>query len=150
MRPCAATFVLLGLVVGGAQIQDAEAQVRPAALAVTPLSQGVLAAGDTVEVQPSWRNDGTGATGWMTGSAVAANGGTIQDGTASYGVLESGTTASCAGQGDCYSLTVSGPRQLRRRAAQQRLLPLRRDAPAQGRDRGLLGDRLLPDECRDA
>ena len=63
------------------------ADLRPAALALTPLSQGVLKLGDTVEVQPSWRNDGAAATADMTGTATASNGGTIVDGAASYGVV---------------------------------------------------------------
>jgi hypothetical protein len=83
---------------------------QAAALTLTPLSQGVLKAGDTVEVQPSWRNNGSGATGAMTGSGTASNGGTIVDGAASYGVVAPGGTAACAAESDCYWLTASGPR----------------------------------------
>jgi hypothetical protein len=94
----------------GTILDDENALMQPAALGLTPLGQGVLKAGDTVEVQPSWRNDGTQATAAMTGSATASNGGTLVDGAASYGVVGIGATASCAGESDCYSLTASGPR----------------------------------------
>jgi hypothetical protein len=82
----------------------------PVALALTPLSQGVLKAGDTVEAQPSWRNDGCRGTASMTGAATARSGGTIVDGGASYGVVAIGATAGCAGESDCYSLAVGGAR----------------------------------------
>ncbi len=108
MRTTLAVVVLLELGVEGAQAQ--EARLRPSALALSPLSEGVLAAGDTVEVQPSWRNEGAGATGWMTGSALLTNGGTLLDGTATYGALAGGATGSCTDAGDCYSLTVTGAR----------------------------------------
>jgi photosystem II stability/assembly factor-like uncharacterized protein len=91
-------------------VNQAEALVRAAALVLTPLSQGVLKLADTVEVQPSWRNDGTTPTADMTGTGTASNGGTIVDDAASYGVVGIGATASCAGMSDCYSLTASGPR----------------------------------------
>jgi endo-1,4-beta-xylanase len=94
----------------GTILDDENALLLPAALTLTPLNQGVLASGETVEVQPSWRNDGAGATADMTGSATASNGGTIVDGAASYGVVGIGATASCAGESDCYSVTASGPR----------------------------------------
>jgi hypothetical protein len=94
----------------GTILDDENALMQPAALTLTPLSQGVLKSGDTVEVQPSWRNDGSGATADMTGSATASNGGTIVDGAASYGFVGIGATASCAGESDCYSVTASGPR----------------------------------------
>jgi M6 family metalloprotease-like protein len=91
-------------------VNQAETLIHPAALTLTPLSQGVLKLGDTVEVQPSWRNDGTTPTADMTGTGTASNGGTIVDDAASYGVVGIGATASCAGESDCYSLTASGPR----------------------------------------
>jgi hypothetical protein len=84
--------------------------LQPSALALTPLSQGVLKAGDSVEVQPSWRNDGAGATADMAGSVTVSSDATLVDGTASYGVVAAGATASCTGTSDCYSLTASGPR----------------------------------------
>jgi hypothetical protein len=94
----------------GTILDDENALMQAAALTLTPLSQGVLKAGDTVEVQPSWRNDGAGATADMTGSATASNGGTVVDDAASYGVVAIGATASCVGESDCYSVTASGPR----------------------------------------
>jgi hypothetical protein len=88
---------------------DVEA-LEPAALALVPLAQGVLKAGDTVEVQPSWQNTTGMPTTDMTGTATASNGGTLVDDSASYGVIAAGATGSCTADTDCYSLTVDAAR----------------------------------------
>jgi photosystem II stability/assembly factor-like uncharacterized protein len=104
------TNAVIGDGEGVGTILEDEKRMTAAALTLTPLSEGVLKSADTVEVQPSWKNDGAGATADTTGSATASNGGTIVDGGASYGVVGIGATAGCAGESDCYSVTASGPR----------------------------------------
>ncbi|HPW54539.1 MAG: S-layer homology domain-containing protein [Thermoanaerobaculaceae bacterium] len=73
---------------------------------------GVLEPGETVEVAPRWRNEGTTATafegtlsdfGGPSGASYA-----IVDGTGRYGTLAAGATGSCrSGSGDCYLLSVA-------------------------------------------
>ncbi len=104
---------------------------------------------------------------------------TNPDTTANYGTIGVAAQASCTTNGNCYSVAANAPtrpvthwdatiletvtptsttktldaahrRQLHRRAAHQRLLPVHRDHPAQERDRRLHRDRLLPGHVHDA
>src|SRR5262249_27803732 len=83
----------------------------PQALIVDPAENGVLEPGETVAVQPSWRN-ATTASQAMSGTISIFSGPvggvyTIPDRAASYGTVAPGTTASCMGTGDCYSVSAS-------------------------------------------
>ena len=89
--------------------------LTPAALAVDTIDgatsdgNGVFEAGETVEVQPSWRNDGaTDATfsGQLTNFLGAASFYFILNGGADYGTVLPAATASCAATADCYTLSV--------------------------------------------
>jgi hypothetical protein len=95
--------------------------LQPAALVVdaaaSPASDGnrVLEAGETVAVQPSWRNV-NGAAQTFTGAASFGGPGTpgnptyaITDASASYGTVADGATASCADTANCYVAGVSVP-----------------------------------------
>jgi CSLREA domain-containing protein len=97
------------------------ADMAPAALQVDRLPNGVssngnsiLEAGETVVVEPAWRNTTAGPL-TPTGSASAFQGAgapglyTIPDAFASYGTIAAGQTASCAATGDCYRLSVAVP-----------------------------------------
>lgn len=91
----------------------------PATLAVDPSpgsqadGNGVLEAGETVVVAPSWLNDRpvavtfTGAASHFGGPPGATYG--IVDGMAQYGPVGGGMGGSCGVTGDCYALTVSKP-----------------------------------------
>ncbi len=77
---------------------------------------GVFEPGERVVVSPSWLNPSGGAallTGTVSafGSLLAPGATyTIADGSASYGSVAAGTTASCAGTtGDCFELEIPGP-----------------------------------------
>ena len=77
----------------------------------------VLEAGESVAVDPSWRNLGSasetfgGAASAFTGPGAPGDPSyTIQDATAGYGPIASGATGSCRdGSPDCYTLSVSVP-----------------------------------------
>jgi hypothetical protein len=83
--------------------------IEPTALAVDPTGNGVLEAGETVDVKPSWKNangatqtfDGVGAG--FSGPPAAGVNYSITDAAAVYGTVDNGTTAQCS---DCYQLGV--------------------------------------------
>jgi hypothetical protein len=70
--------------------------------------------GETVAIEPSWRN--TTSTPFAAAVVSASLTGpagptyTTPDGTASYGTIPAGASASCRDQADCYSVSVTGPR----------------------------------------
>lgn len=76
-------------------------------------TNGLLEPGESVLLEPSWTNVslGTlspgGALSDFTGPAGASY--TIGDSSADYGSVASGTTAGCAGTGDCFRIVVSRP-----------------------------------------
>jgi hypothetical protein len=78
------------------------------ALAVDTAGNGVYQPNETVVVAPTWRNTGpaplalTGALSNHTGPAGPTY--TIPDGSASYGTIAVGGTASCTATGNCYSV----------------------------------------------
>jgi hypothetical protein len=93
-----------------------------AALAVdaTALSSsdgnGVLEAGETVAVEPSWLNANftaqtfTGAASTFTGPGAAGNPAyTIVDGSANYGTVAVNVTGNCGATSDCFSVGVTVP-----------------------------------------
>ena len=91
----------------------------PAALNVDPGAgatsdgNGVLEPGETVAVQPAWKNasalplDPTGAATAPTGPAGATY--TIVDASGDYGTIPAGATRGCEATPDCYSFSVSSP-----------------------------------------
>jgi CSLREA domain-containing protein len=87
------------------------AAVAPQALTVDPDGNGVFEPSETVTVQPAWKNTSgspvplTGAAAFFNGPAGGSYG--VVDGTASYGTIPVGATASCAAGADCYALTAS-------------------------------------------
>jgi hypothetical protein len=88
------------------------------ALAADASGNGVLEPGEAVTVAPSWRND-TGAAAVIDGTVLSFGGPggplyTVVDGTAAYGSVAAGATASCTATGDCYGLGVfvANPRPL--------------------------------------
>jgi hypothetical protein len=96
----------------GSQVSAVLLDVDPV---VSPQSNGnrVFEPGETVTVAPSWRNL-LGTPLSIAGTATAFNGPagpsyTVADNSADYGTLPGGGTASCAGMGDCYSLSVPSP-----------------------------------------
>jgi hypothetical protein len=95
----------------------------PQPLAVDPRpgdgsnGNGVLEPGETVAVEPGWRNTGlvsmflTGAASNLTGPPGPTY--TTDDATADYGGLDPGSVSNCYDASpahDCYRMTVSGPR----------------------------------------
>jgi hypothetical protein len=87
--------------------------LRPAALAVDGGGNGILEMNEVgVVVAPAWESTGaltiaslSGVAGNFTGPAGATY--TLDDGTASYGALGAGATASCISTGNCYAVTVA-------------------------------------------
>jgi len=78
------------------------------ALSVDAAGNRVMEPGEAASVAPSWHNDGA-ATGAVTGTLSAFTGPaggtyTINDGSASYGTIATGATASCGSQ--CYEVTA--------------------------------------------
>ena len=71
--------------------------------------------GETVRVDPSWKNTLTDPQ-TFTGTASDLSGPagptyTINDSSADYGTLGAGATGDCNGAtGDCYLMTISGTR----------------------------------------
>ena len=84
--------------------------LRPTALEVDPAGNRVFEPGETVVVQPSWRNDNGAALtfGGQLSNLSGPAGPTysIPDGAADYGTVASGAAAPCAG---CYSAAASDP-----------------------------------------
>jgi hypothetical protein len=75
----------------------------------------VLEPNETVQVAPSWENTLTmPQTFTGTASNLAGPPGptyTVNDGSADYGTVNAGATADCdSSTGDCYLMTVAGPR----------------------------------------
>lgn len=74
---------------------------------------GVFEPGERVEVKPTWRNDAS--TTVVLDGAAADFGGpdgatyTVLDGSASYGVVASGVTASCPSVAGCYQMKLNDP-----------------------------------------
>jgi len=122
-------FVVAWFSQSSPQNVDGEMRARRYGLALTPhglaadtvalpTSDGnfVFEPGETVAIEPSWRNVNL-APQAFTGTAVSFTGpGTsgnptysIADGGASYGSVGSGDTGSCAATGDCYALGISIP-----------------------------------------
>ncbi len=81
----------------------------------TSNANGVLEAGETVQVAPHWSNILSNPLG-LTGTASNARGPagptyTLDDSTADYGSIAAGATNNCDGAtADCYLVTVSGAR----------------------------------------
>ncbi len=76
---------------------------------------GVLEPGETVQVDPAWKNTltapqtFTGTASNLTGPAGPAY--TINDSSADYGTIDADATGDChSATGDCYLMTVSGTR----------------------------------------
>jgi hypothetical protein len=73
----------------------------------------VIEPGETAVIAPSWKNAGqapvslSGTASSFTGPSGAVY--TIADSSAFFGSIPAGGTASCAGTGNCYSLSVSIP-----------------------------------------
>jgi S-layer homology domain len=78
-------------------------------------ANGVLEPGETVQVDPSWKNTLTDPQ-TFTGIASNLSGPpgptyTIDDNSADYGTVNAGATGDCnSATGDCYLMTVSGTR----------------------------------------
>ena len=98
---------------------DLHALFAPQELIVDPApggaadGNGVLEPGETVAVQPAWKNQTslaaslTGGASSFTGPAGASY--TIPDAAASYGSVAAGATKSCTTVPNCFSLSVSAP-----------------------------------------
>ncbi|MFO1313581.1 MAG: PKD domain-containing protein [Burkholderiales bacterium] len=85
-----------------------------AATGTTGGLNGVLEPGESVMLEPVWRNDSatplnvTGTISNFTGPAGGTY--TINDGSASYGTIAAGATADCrTATGNCYRITVGSP-----------------------------------------
>ena len=115
----AVTGVFLFVATGtGADLFEniAPGDLVPAALVAdgVPGGNAVLEPGETVVVEPSWRN-ATPVPVTATGTASAFGGPgapglyTVVDGAASYGTVAAGQVASCQSAGDCYRFAVGAP-----------------------------------------
>ncbi|MFO1311877.1 MAG: S-layer homology domain-containing protein [Burkholderiales bacterium] len=77
-------------------------------------TNGILEPGESVVVEPGWRNL-TAASVALTGTAASLTGPvgatyTINDSSAGYGTIAAGASADCfASTGNCYRVTVSNP-----------------------------------------
>jgi hypothetical protein len=91
-------------------IQPAAQFAEPASIVVDAGGNGVLEVGETSLVSPAWRNIGSGVLAGATGALSGFGAGTVVDGTAAYGTIPVGATASCTTTGDCYSVLPSAPR----------------------------------------
>jgi hypothetical protein len=93
--------------------------LRPETLAVDPAAtalsdgNGVFEPGETVSVEPAWRNNGSaGVTLTGAGSGPIGPGGpeySTVDGSSAYGTIAPDAASSCSETGDCYSVSVSDP-----------------------------------------
>jgi hypothetical protein len=109
--------------VGGTIIIDVTtARMDAAAMAVDSEAlpgsdgNGVLEAGESVLVAPSWSNLSGGvlaassqSEGWTGPDAGHGAAYTVSDGSADYGTLGDGETASCQATGNCFILGVNTP-----------------------------------------
>ncbi len=85
--------------------------VVPIALVVDPDGDGIFEPGETIAVDPAWK-DTTGSPVSLTGAASSFTGPLggsygFVDASASYGTISAGATGSCATAGDCYRLSAS-------------------------------------------
>jgi len=83
----------------------------PTALAVDPAGNGVLEPGESVAVQPSWRN-ATASAAALTGTVTSFTGPPgatygVPDSSANYGTIPANSTASCTNGSDCYVVSLS-------------------------------------------
>jgi hypothetical protein len=85
------------------------------AIAINPSGNGVLDPGETAVVDPTWKNRDIQPLS-LSGTAPSFSGPggatyTIVDATASYGLIDPEASADClSATGDCYAISVSGPR----------------------------------------
>jgi hypothetical protein len=83
----------------------------PEALEVDSAGDGVLEPGETVAVDPAWKNaGGSPASLASTASSFGGPAGatySIVDGSAAYGTIASGTTVSCAASANCFAMMVA-------------------------------------------
>ncbi len=93
--------------------------VVPQALVVDPSASGssngngVFEPGETVDVEPAWKNVTAGAV-TLNGSASSFGGPAgasygLPNDTASYGIVSPGDTVNCSATADCYRMSVSNP-----------------------------------------
>ena len=99
--------------VGAVLSQAADALVVDPSAGAHSDGDGVLEPGETVKVQPAWRNL-TGAALALTGAASGATGPTgatysMPDASAGYGSIPIGAAQSCTASAQCYSFAVSAP-----------------------------------------
>jgi hypothetical protein len=98
---------------------DLNALFAPRELVVDPAAgasadgNGVFEPGETVAVQPSWRNQ-TAAAASISGAATSFTGPAgptygVPDTAASYGSVPAGATRSCTTTANCFSLSLSDP-----------------------------------------
>jgi hypothetical protein len=92
-------------------IQLPALRISGTALAVDAAGNGVLEAGETAVVAPSWMNESSLLVPNVTGTLsnfTGPGGGTytIDDASATYGDIAAGATATCTT--DCYGVTVTG------------------------------------------
>jgi outer membrane protein assembly factor BamB len=107
--------MLRAIAAPGARLSAAALSVDPAAGTGSD-GNGVLEAGETVTVAPSWLN-GYAAAQAFTGAATSFAGPgapgnpfyTIADSTASYGTVNGGATGSCLATADCYAVGLTIP-----------------------------------------
>jgi hypothetical protein len=104
-------------IVAGPVPDELECDVRVATVDLTPVALAVDSGGNQVmepnepaSMAPSWRNDAAVAQNNVTGALSAFTGPagplyTINDGTAAYGNIAAGSTATCSA--DCYALTAA-------------------------------------------
>jgi hypothetical protein len=88
--------------------------MTPAALVVDDAGNGVLEAGETAVVAPSWQHTGSAQATGLTGAAANLTGPvstayTLDDSAAAYGNVSVAATASCASGPNCYAATISPP-----------------------------------------
>ena len=89
--------------------------MTPEGITVDASDNGVMEVGETVSIDPSWKNAGDAplaVTGTITDfSGPAGPTYTVVDGSADYGSIDPGATVDCqAATGNCYSLKVTGAR----------------------------------------
>ncbi len=77
---------------------------------ITGNGNGVIEAGEQIELEPVWRNDSNHPSSSTLGTLTSSSPLTILDGTAQYGSIASGATGSCTSTGDCYLFVVNTPR----------------------------------------
>ena len=96
----------------GAGVMEVDESSTVVVRAPTVAGNRVLEVGETVTVAPAWTNTFQGALSLSgAGSSFTGPAGgthTLNDGTAAYGTIAQGATATCADTGDCYQVTVTG------------------------------------------